>query len=255
MNKIVLFLLMSVSLYAQTVTNHITIRGERYEFIDDMNLDYRTQPLRPVRYARLNHSDLDTYLTTFIRDAIYNEQDLNLGVSESIVENGVSLPINTMTFVDHQSFYGGRNIGGSSWRSWYPGFIITINENIWWGYSNSRQKLKLMYHELSHALLMKDHICDVTQAWTTQDGGNSHQNNGDILGIMATGACDTRYGGSGYNQIGLWCAPTTSICTTSGEYDFTQWDDLLRHLYATHNPLRVPGGSISGKGGPDVIHD
>ena len=245
---------MSISLHAQTITNHITIRGERYEFIDDMNLDYRTQPLRPVRYAGLDHNDLNTYLTTFIRDAIYNEQDLNLGVSSNVNTNGVLLHINTMTFVGHQSFYGGRNIGGSSWRSWYPGFIITINENIWRRYSNSRQKLKLMYHELGHALLMKDHICDVTQAWTTQDGGRSHQNNGDILGIMATGACDTRSGGPGYNQIGLWCAPTTSICTTSGEYDFTQWDDLLRHLYTTHNPLRAPGGSV-GKGGPDVIHD
>ena len=253
MRKLILLMLMTLSLHAQTVTNHITIRGERYEFIDDMNLDYRTQPLRPVRYARLDHNNLDTYLTTFIRDAIYNGEDLNLGRSIDVNYNGVILPVNSMTFVDSEAFYGGRRIGGSSWRSWYPGFIITINQQYWRGVGN-RDKLKLFYHELGHALLMKDHICDVTQAWTTRDGGRSHQNYGDILGIMATGACDTRNGGSGYNQIGLWCAPTTSICTTSGEYDFTQWNDLLRHFYSTHNPLRAPGGSV-GKSGPDVIHD
>ena len=245
---------MSLSIHAQVVTNHITIRGERYEFVGDMDLDLRTQPERSVRYNNLRHDDLNTYLTSFIRDAIYNEQDLNLGSSISLIVNGVSLPINTMTFVDQDSFYGGRRIGGSSWRSWYPGFIITINRLIW-DWVNSRGKLKLMYHELGHALLMKDHICDVTEAWTTPDGGRSHQLHEDILGVMATGACDPRYGGPGYNLIGRYCAPTKQNCQSFGEYDFIQWDDLLTHFYTTHNPLRAPGGTITSKGGPDVIHD
>ena len=249
---------MSLSIHAQVVTNHITIRGERYEFVDDMNLDYRTQPQRPVRYARLDHNDLNTYLTVFIRDAIFNEENLNLSVNYpntliTLGRTGRSYPINTLTLVDHDSFYGRDNrVRASSWGSLFPGFLVTISD-LYWNGSSSRDKLRVFYHELGHALLWKDHVCDVTQAWTTPDGGRSHQlrgRNGILPGIMSTGECEPQYGGSGYRRIGLWCAPTKQNCESFGEYDFLQWDDLLRHFYDVHRQLTTNRGSvpITGKG-------
>ena len=265
MGRIVLFLLMSLSIHAQVVTNHITIGGERYEFVGDMNMELRTQPQRPIRYSSLRHDDLNTYLMSFVRDAIYNGEDLNLAVNDPYSQyvlggSGITSLINTMRFVDHDSFYGrSSRTGGSSWGSWYPGFIITVSDRIW-NWVNSRGKLTLMYHELGHALLRKDHLCDTTEAWVTPNGGLSFQLHEDIFGIMATGACDTRAGGSGYNLIGRFCAPGKSNCESFGEYDFTQWDDLLDHFYGTHVPLRRPGGSVgraTGKGGRVLqpIHD
>ena len=235
---------MSLSLHAQVVTNHITIGGERYEFVGDMNMDLRTQPPRNGRYDNLRHTDLNTYLTSFIRDAIFNGEDLNLAVSNpnahyTLGATGHAYPVNTVTLVDHDSFYGrGERVGGSSWGSWWPGFIVTISDT-YWNWVDSRGKLKLFYHEFGHALLRKDHICDTTEAWVTPDGGRSHQLHENILNIMGTGTCDRRYvdnrgqRGPGYNQIGMYCAPTKQNCESYGDYNFLNWDSLLDH----HNLL------------------
>ena len=251
MGRIILFLLISAFSFAQM--NTITIQGDDYQFVGNHMMEYRTST---TEYS-IDESDPSSYIDDFIRDAILNEQDLDLVPTNNRYANivygyALTLRLNTVTLVPSR-WYLGKTIQGSSWVP-NGGYIITINQDRW-NIIDSDEKFRLMYHELGHALLMKDHICDVTEAWTTPDGGRSHQLHEDILGVMATGACDTRYGGPGYNLIGRYCAPTKQNCQSFGEYDFIQWDDLLTHFYATHNPLRAPGGTITSKGGPDVIHD
>ena len=236
----------------------MTIGGVKYEFVGNSFSDYRVE-----NYSDIDTSDPLSYIHAFVRDGILNEQDLNLGGNsrEAISFTGLNrqrqrLYRNTITFVDQDAFYVGRSIYATSYQSTCPGYILTINEQVW-NTLNDFAKRRLMYHEFGHALLSKEHVCEATSTYIEAQAKIVNYES-----IMLGGEC------SPIERLTLNCPPNRNLdggFTTHGYierlygpcgsgYDFSQWRSLLSHFYDAHIPLR-PSPCVSGKGQINIIHD
>ena len=256
MKYILLLFIVCFSLNAQTPASSMTIGGVDYEFVGDSFSSYRLSD-----YSDINPDDPLSYIHAFVRDAIVNEQDLNLGGNsrETITFTGLSrqrhtLNRNTITFVDQATFYAGNTVYATSYQSTCPGYILTINRGVWNDDLTDFEKRRLMYHEFGHALLNKEHVCEST---ATYSSALSKLVNHEAM--MLGGDCDE------INRIGLVCPEDRLVNpdiiervyggTCSNEVDFSRWDDLLSHFYARHIPLRGGVCGTSSKGQSSIIHD
>ena len=253
MGRIILFLLISAFSFAQM--NTITIQGDDYQFVGNHMMEYRTST---TEYS-IDESDPSSYIDDFIRDAILNEQDLDLVPTNNRYANivygyALTLRLNTVTLVPSR-WYLGKTIQGSSWVP-NGGYIITINQDRW-NIIDSDEKFRLMYHELGHALLNFGHVCQYTVYWDRNEYG--HGQSFTDGGIMSTGECHPSAEGPGSVRAGLRCNSDALNCSNTylygrpWGYNFRVRADILEHFYTETTPLYTIV-SRSGKGS-GVIHD
>lgn len=267
MRLLILISILSLNFTYAQMAESVTVRGVEYQFIDDSNAKYRTAG----DYSSIVFDDLNTYLDVFVRDAILNEQDLNLASNDNTIHrivygSRINVPTNSIVFVPN-TFYNNQRIAGSSWlQNGVPGFVITINE-FYWNNASDREKFKLVYHELGHALLQFGHICNSTKAqissgprawtWITERA------------IMATAEClenfqvwsafDGAYisrPGPGYEVLGYNCLDSYPGSCNDWGLDFRNLNELMDNFYAESTPVGSIRNSISGKRGLiNPIHD
>ena len=267
MRLLILIGLISLNFAYAQMAESVTVRGVEYQFVGDSNAKYRVSG----DYSSVDPTNLNTYLDVFVRDAIINGKDLNLAHNSRerhriVYGSALNLSINSIVFVPN-SFYSNQRIAGSSWlRAGVPGFLITINEQ-YWNSASDRDKFKLVYHELGHALLQLGHICNSTKAqvpsgprswtWVTERA------------IMATAEClenfrvwssyDGEYiprPGPGYEVLGYNCLDSYPGHCNDWGLDFRDLSDLMNNFYTETTPLGSIRNSVSSKGGIiSVIHD
>ena len=214
MGRIVLFLLMSINLYAQA--DKMTIRGVAYEFVGDSFSDFRTP-----HYRDIDPTNPSSYLNSFVRYAIHFGANLDLtndnyGLSldfSTTTTPGATISVrrNQITFVSSATYApysmtlpDGRvaSPAASSWGSLHGGYSITVNRDVW-NVIDDEDKASLMFHEFGHALLHADHVCE-RQIF---DEGRWVVN-----AVMSTGTCAT------------WNSPRTI-------YDFSTEQGYLSHFF------------------------
>ena len=171
--RYLLLFLFCVNLNAQ-----LNIADTEYVLLDDMGItNLRTPRTNAERFSELNWSEinsgnLDSFVKAFVRDAVTHEATLDLSDSRRVLE------------FRPPSFWHDPQIGGSSYGSRAPGYEILINRDVWdrvfpqlYGSRSGIEQVKLIYHELGHALLHAGHVCDI-YVGTTQYNS-----------VMYTGTC------------------------------------------------------------------
>ena len=267
MVRLIILLLFCLSANAQVST--MRLYGESFTFVGDSFSEFRS----PGDYSSIDENDLNSYLRLFVRDAIVTGLDLGLDITNNRDQvslyrrqTGVRINVlnNSVNLVDEE-FYGSYTVtsttgpdrtyrvGGSSWRDGWREFIITVNRHVW-NTIDSSKKRQLMYHEFGHALLHRAHDCVKTNKWyynNSTDWGRV-----EYRAIMYTGAC------SRSTTITEICHPyieeyvTTGCSGVNSGYDFSRWEDKVRHIHNSRNLLPWPRLRYSSsKAQPTPIDD
>lgn len=256
MGRLIVLLLFCAFANAQAEpVSSVSIGGVEYEFVGDNNAWFRVDDvwwktvhtvgdLNGPILAENEDEITESYVRAVVREGIINGIDLNLSVGDftrnilrvSPTSESVIVPDNSVTFVD-PSFYPNPLVGGSSWDSSEPGFIITLNRDHWNRISYTA-KVDLMFHELGHAIYGFGHVCHHTSI-----EGSSFK----YRAFMSTGACSVAFNGPGYEE-----APSP--------YDLATFDGTVAHYFGYTTPLgtitrKQSGKSAKGVSLPVPIHD
>ena len=254
MRTFILFIVMCFGVNAQA--DKMNIQGTDYHFVGDSFSEYRS----PGDYSTIDEEDLHSYLKLFIRDAIVAGQELGLDPSGNTSIFPVSharqsryriynVPRNDITFAP-DDFYGVTSgIQGGSYRDGARDWVVVISRYEW-NRASSIEKRRVVYHELGHALLHKNHSCKRTERWEVSERQvrqiSATQTATVVipvgrydLAVMGTGACGPVVPWETLNYTcdeeltSLWASDTVrrERCVGGGEFDFNIWQDRLTHLY------------------------
>ena len=227
----------------------MNIQGTDYHFVGDSFSEYRS----PGDYSTIDEEDLHSYLKLFVRDAIVDGQELGLDPSG----NTSIFPVAYVTQTRYEIYNVGRNnitfapddfygttsgIQGASYRDGARDWVVVINRYEW-NRASSIDKRRIVYHELGHALLHKNHSCKRTYSRKI----TSYGIRGGITvpltfsvsedwAMMGTGACRDESRNL-WETLNLACDEelvpfiSRSSCTNDGAFDFSIWQDRLTHLF------------------------
>ena len=221
MGRVILFLFICFSMNAQV--NTLTIQGEDYMFVGDSFSEWRT-PRTGItareRYPEVVETDLNTYLSAFVKDAILANQNLDLAFpnqpSTSLVRNpwiaDHPAAFDPVMDVTRLLEFGDRpgTVAASSFNSTDVGYRIVVDTYEWNRYydrggnrinaymSRFEQRIRLMHHEFGHALLHHDHRCIYSSESITVDPYWGHTQS-SYPAIMATSECGS-IGSSAWGQ-------------------------------------------------------
>ena len=217
--RYILLFLVCFNLNAQ-----LNISGTKYVLLDDMGIPNintpRTEAERfpELNWTEINNGNLDSFVRSFVRDAVVRGAELDLSDRRRVLE------------FRPPTFWDDPRIGGSSYGSRAPGYDILINRDVWdrifpsvYGNRAGIRQVKLIYHELGHALLHAGHVCDIYVSSTQYDA------------VMYTGTC----GGSVRFQ-------------EDHGYNFSLIEDWIRHLFDFESVYTL--SNSQARKGPDVIH-
>ena len=223
----------------------MNIQGTDYHFVGDSFSEYRS----PGDYSTIDEEDLHSYLKLFVRDAIVDGQELGLDPSG----NTSIFPVAYVTQTRYEIYNVGRNnitfapddfygttsgIQGASYRDGARDWVVVINRYEW-NRASSIDKRRIVYHELGHALLHKNHSCKRTYSRKI----TSYGIRGGITvpltfsvsedwAMMGTGACRDESRNL-WETLNLACDEelvpfiSRSSCTNDGAFDFSIWQDRL----------------------------
>ena len=205
---------MSLSLHAQITT--MTIQGDEYTFVGNSFSEWRTPRTGATtedQYPEIVSTDLDTYLMAFVKDAILEGKDLDLAHRGQISDNLLRTPwfLELPNYMDllrpryddtNYLVFANRPAGvaGSSFNSVDVGYRIEIDPTLWnslnpgiilvnFGHTLFERRLRLMFHELGHALLHYDHRCVARRQWISIRPSSGSRQLGYYVAIMGTAEC------------------------------------------------------------------
>ena len=214
MGRIILFLLISAFSFAQVST--MTIQGDTYTFVDGSFSELRaprTGTTVQEQYPEIVSTDLNTYLMAFVKDAILGGKDLDLAHHGQTSDNLLRTPwflelpnyrdllrpryddTNYLVFANRPA-----GVAGSSFNSVDVGYRIEIDPTLWnslnpgivlvnFGHTLFERRLRLMFHELGHALLHYDHRCVARRQWISIRPSSGSRQLGYYVAIMGTAEC------------------------------------------------------------------
>ena len=221
-------------LICSTVSAQLNIKGTEYVIISDMGIENITVPrtneerFSELDWDQINEGDLTSIVKAFVRDAVSYGANLDLSDLRHQIQIASSRNWN------HLDEHPPNQPAATSYGSVRPGFNIRIND-YWWNHHTTTgiRKVKLVYHELGHALLHLGHLCDFVWQYHTNEYG--YQQGHQILGIMSTQACDP------FNRNDV-----------IAEYNLIEIEDLIRHFFEVQ--VKLPGATSKGVA-PEVIHN
>ena len=196
--KIVLILLF----FCSTVSAQLNIRGTEYTIISNMGVESITTPradgpdrFSDLNWEEINAGDLSSIVKAFIRDAVTHDAIIDLDDSRYMVD--IVPPSNWD--------YRGSNVPnrlrplGTSYDSTSAGIEIRIN-SWWWNNLEGIDKVLLMYHELGHASLHQDHLCEFIWTPSFVDSNTGLTRRIGVSAIMA--ACESSDQEENPNYVG-----------------------------------------------------
>ena len=224
--RLVLILL----LFCSTVSAQLNLGGTEYNLIDDLGVESITIPrtnqerFGELNWTEINSGNLSSIVKAFIRDAVTHGAELDLDDSRYIVElvspshwdyRGTSVPNRERPL-------------GTSYDSTNDGVEIRIN-SWWWNQLDGIEKVFLVYHELGHAALHQDHVCEFVYGPSYIDPNTGYTRRTGSSVIMA--AC------SSADQV-------------ENENYVASIEGLIDHLFEVQ--IHLPGASVSSRGSNEI---